>query len=48
MRLREYTKEKEVNIAIGEMWMAKLENDLDELLKKAEKLMYEEKADCYS
>lgn len=46
--LREYMEERDVNIAIGAMWLKKVENDLDELLKESERLMYEEKAAYYA
>lgn len=46
-RLREYMREKDVNMAVGEMWLEKAETELDELLKESERLMYEEKAAYY-
>lgn len=45
--LREYMQEKDVNMAVGEMWLEKAETELDELLKESERLMYEEKAAYY-
>lgn len=47
-RLRDYMQENDVNMAIGEMWLAKAENDLDELLKESERLMYEDKTAYYA
>lgn len=46
--LREYMREKDVNMAVGEMWLEKVETELDELLKESERLMYEEKAAYYA
>lgn len=45
--LKEYMKEKDVNMAVGEMWLEKADRELDVLLRESEMRMYEEKAAYY-
>ena len=45
--LKEYMKQNNVNMAVGEIWREKYQTGLDTLLQESEKRMYADKAAYY-